>query len=148
MIVAHHTRGYYFRSILSSIENEPVDSLEFFLDGVMAGSIKMIMKSQKEEDLNDTGYLKSVVGTTFSSKVMESPEDVVVFFYSRVCEHCTKVLKRAEKIAEYFKDDNSIRLYKYSSQDNDVDIPEISVGLYFTERLELGKNVPFSPLHP
>ena len=43
------------------------------------------------------------------------------------------MLKRAEKIAEYFKDDDSIRLYKYSSQDNDVDIPEISVGLFHKE---------------
>ena len=112
------------------------------------GSIKMIMKSQKEEELNDTGYLKSIVGTNFSSKVMESQEDVVVFFYSRVCDHCTKVLKRAEKIAEYFKDDDSIRIYKYSSQDNDVDIPEISVGLYFTKKLELGQIIPLGHLRP
>lgn len=133
MVVAHHTRGYYFRSILPSMGQEPIDSLEFFVDGVMAGSIKMIMKSQKEEDIHDEGFLTSVVGTNFESKVMNSQEDVVVFFYSKFCDHCTKVLKRAEKIAQYFKDDNTISLYKYSSQENDVDLPEISVCPFYSQ---------------
>lgn len=63
------------------------------------------------------------------SKVVESKEDVVVIFYSAYCDHCTKVLKRMAKVAEFFEKDTGLRFYKYNSQDNDVDLDFIHVGI-------------------
>ena len=128
MIVAHHVRGYYFRAILSSVDNESLESMAFFQEGVMSKSIPMIMKSQPPFT-NESGPLRSVVGTEFVSKVVESKEDVVVIFYSAYCDHCTKVLKRMAKVAEFFEKDTGLRFYKYNSQDNDVDLDFSHVGI-------------------
>lgn len=126
MMVVRHVRGYYFRAILSSVDKESVESMAFFQEGVMSRSIPMIMKSQAPFT-DESGSLRSVVGSNFVSKVVESREDVVVIFYSMYCDHCTKVLKRMEKVAEFFKNDSGLRIYKYNSQENDVDLDFIYV---------------------
>lgn len=126
MIVAHHVRGYYFRAILSSVDKESIESMTFFQEGVMSKSIPMIMKSQPPFT-NEPGPLRSVVGSDFVSKVVDSKEDIVVIFYSTYCDHCTKVLKRMAKVAEFFEKDSGLRIYKYNSQDNDVDLDFIHV---------------------
>ena len=76
----------------------------------------------------ETGPVKTVVGSDFVKKVMESDEDCVVAFYSSFCDHCSKVMKRFEKVGQFFKEDKGLRLFKYNSQENDIDVEEVSVG--------------------
>ena len=64
----------------------------------------------------------------FEEEVMNSKEDCVVQFYSDSCDHCTKRMKRLEKAASLFADDDSIKFFKFSSNTNDIDIEGIYVG--------------------
>ena len=76
----------------------------------------------------ETGPVKTVVGSDFVKKVMESDKDCVVAFYSSFCDHCSKVMKRFDKVGQFFNEDKGLRLFKYNSQENDIDVEEVSVG--------------------
>lgn len=126
MITVHLIRGYHFKYFFPPIKNESVESLIQYQENILNGVIRPELLSDRESQ-NDLPYLKTVVGTTFEKEVMESKEDVVIQFYSDACDHCSKMLKRFEKVAALFADDSSIRFMKFSSNTNDIDIEGIHV---------------------
>ena len=98
-----------------------------YLHNVISGVIKPELQSDKLPT-NDLPYLQTVVGTNFEEEVMKSKEDVVVQFYSDACDHCSKMMKRFEKVASMFAEDDSIRFMKFSTNTNDIDVEGIHVG--------------------
>ena len=126
MITVHLIRGYHFKYYFPPIENESVESLIQYQENILNGVIQPELLSDKVPR-NDLPYLKTVVGTTFEKEVMKSKEDVVIQFYSDTCDHCSKMMKRFEKVASLFADDDSIRFMKFSSNTNDIDIEGIYV---------------------
>ena len=127
IVFVRHVRGYHFRQILSGVESQSTTAISDFFEGLRHHTIPMIMRSQKPTE-GETGPVKTVVGSDFVKKVMESDEDCVVAFYSSFCDHCSKVMKRFEKVGQFFKEDKGLRLFKYNSQENDIDVEEVSVG--------------------
>ena len=127
ILFVRHVRGYHFRQILSSVENQSVTAISSFYEGLRDHTIPIIMRSQKPVE-GETGPVKTVVGSDFVKRVMESDGDCVVAFYSGYCDHCSKVMKRFEKVGQFFKEDKGLWLFKYNSQENDLDVEEISVG--------------------
>ena len=127
MITVHHIRGYHFKYYFPPITRETVETLTQYQENILRGVIKPELLSEQPA-LNDLPYLKTAIGTTFEEEVMKSKEDCVVQFYSDSCDHCTKMMKRFEKVAALFADDPSIKFFKFSSNTNDIDIEGIYVG--------------------
>lgn len=126
IITVHHIRGYHFKYYFPPLDRETVETLTQYQENILQGIIKPELLSEKPAK-NDLPYLKTAIGSTFEEEVMNSKEDCVVQFYSDSCDHCTKMMKRFEKVASLFADDNSIKFFKFSSNTNDIDIEGIYV---------------------
>ena len=126
MITVRLVRGYHFKYYFPAVKNMDVEELITYQQDILQGMIQPELLSDRPAD-NDLPYLTTVVGSTFDSLVMKSKEDVVIQFYSDVCDHCSKMMKRFEKVAAAFAEDPSIRFMKFSSNTNDIDDPHIFV---------------------
>ena len=128
MITVRLIRGYHFKYYFPSIKHMDVEELVQYQQAILSGAIKPELLSDKPAE-NDLPYLTTAVATNFEELVMNSKEDVVIQFYSDVCDHCSKMMKRFEKVASVFADDPSIRFMKFSSNTNDIDVEGIHVEL-------------------
>lgn len=126
MITVRKIRGFYFKHYFPPIQKMSTEEISLYLHNVISGVIKPELQSDKIP-INDLPYLQTVVGTNFEEEVIKSKEDVVIQFYSDACDHCSKMMKRFEKVASVFADDTSIRFMKFSTNTNDIDIEGIHV---------------------
>ena len=129
MITVRLIRGYHFKYYFPSLAHMDVDALTQYQQDILEGLLKPELLSDKPA-ANDLPYLTTAVATNFEELVMKSKEDVVIQFYSDVCDHCSKMLKRFEKVASVFADDSSLRFMKFSSNTNDIDVEGIHVTLH------------------
>lgn len=127
LLTVHRIRGYHFRYEWPFIDDEPNDSLVFYGQNILNGVVKPIMRS-KQITPKEGEVVREVSGKTFEKEVMQSPNDVVIQFYSNVCDHCKKMSKRFEKVAVEMKDNPSLTFLRYSVNENDIDVEQIYVG--------------------
>ena len=75
-----------------------------------------------------TGELvQKVVGKNFEEEVLKNDKDVVIQFFSDYCDHCTKMKKRFNKVAEKFAVDPTIQFMRMSSSLNHIDVESYKV---------------------
>ena len=128
LLTVHRIRGYHFKYEWPSIDDESVESLGFYGQNILSGAVKPLMRSKRI--VPKAGErVREVAGDAFEKEVMESPNDVVIQFYSNVCDHCKKMSKRFEKVAAAFEDDPSLTFLRYSVNENDIDVEQIYVGI-------------------
>ena len=127
LMVVHRTRGYHFKYYLEHTKKVGPEGWRSFVEGCLAKTIKPVLPSLPVPK-TQSGPVTVAVGTTFEELVMKSEEDVVVQMYSNYCDHCTKMLKRFEKVATFFKGQKSIRFVRFDASENTIDVEQIYVG--------------------
>ena len=128
LLTMYRIRGYHFKYEWPSIEDEPVESLIFFGHNILNGVVKPFTRSKRITP-KDGELVREVAGSDFEREVMQSENDVVIQFYSNVCDHCKKMSKRFEKVAAALQDDPSLTFLRYSVNENDIDVEQIYVGM-------------------
>ncbi|OAO12136.1 disulfide-isomerase [Blastocystis sp. ATCC 50177/Nand II] len=126
LMVVHRTRGYHFKYYLEHTKKVGPEGWRSFVEGCLAKTIKPVLPSLPVPKMQ-SGPVTVAVGTTFEELVMKSEEDVVVQMYSNYCDHCTKMLKRFEKVATFFKDQKNIRFVRFDASENTIDVEQIYV---------------------
>ena len=97
-------------------------------DNILNGVVKPFTRSKRITP-KDGELVREVAGSDFEREVMQSENDVVIQFYSNVCDHCKKMSKRFEKVAAALQDDPSLTFLRYSVNENDIDVEQIYVGM-------------------
>ena len=126
LLTVHRIRGYHFKYLWPSIEDEPVENLVMYGTEIMNKVIKPKMRSKKIWD--ESGIVREVNGEMFEEEVVKSGEDVVIQFYAGACNHCTKMKKRFDKVASAFNEDRSLKFLRFSTNENDIDVEGFYVG--------------------
>ena len=126
LVAVHRARGYHFKYFLPNTEKGSLKDWDTFLQECMNKKRKPVLRSLPEPAVQG-GPVTVAVGTTFEELVMKSDVDVVVQMYSSYCDHCTKMMKRFEKVATFFKDNEKVRFVRFDASENMIDVEEIYV---------------------
>lgn len=104
------------------------ENLKKFVSDFDSGALKPHLKSENvEKDTFENG-VRVVSGNLWKEAVIDSDDDVFVFFYAPWCGHCTKSKPDYEKLSTQIKELNvGIQLVKVDSTANDVDHEKVSI---------------------
>jgi len=113
---------------LNFADNKPIvfeddittDAVTAWVDGIYAGDIKYVPKTEPVPEDND-GPVRVIVGSTFEAEVLESDKDVLVEFYAPWCGHCKKLAPAYEKVGEALADADNVVIAKLDLTANDVE---------------------------
>lgn len=94
------------------------EGVQKFIAGILDGSIKPSLKTEKEPVPND-GPVKVVVGTTYESVVLDKSKDVFLEVYAPWCGHCKKLAPVWEELGELAKGSNVV-IAKFDGTENDL----------------------------
>lgn len=95
--------------------------LEEFIDDVLEGKVKPVIKSQPMPERQE-GPVLTVVGSSFDSLVTKSKKNVLIEFYAPWCGHCKKLEPIYRQLAEKFKDSAEVVIAKFDATANDAPV--------------------------
>ena len=100
--------------------NDEFDSeiLKIFVEQVLSGKLKRVLKSQPIPVRND-GPVINVVGETFESLVTNSDKNVLIEFYANWCGHCKNLEPIYRQLAKKFNDKKDLVVAKIEATLND-----------------------------
>jgi thiol-disulfide isomerase/thioredoxin len=84
------------------------------------GLIEPYMKSEELPAEPFDGNVRVLVGKNFEEVVFDKTKDVFVEFYAPWCGHCKKLAPDYEKVAEMFKDVDSVVVAKMDATANEA----------------------------
>jgi len=94
-------------------------NLEAWVADFIAGRLSANVKSEAEP-ADNSGPVKTIVGTTFDSIVLDASKDVMVEFYAPWCGHCKTLAPKYEELGKSFSEDPSIVIAKVDATANDT----------------------------
>ena len=101
-------------------DNVKLDTAQQFIDGVLDGSIKAMVKSAVKPDARDEGVVVATANS-FEADVLQAGKPVMVEFYAPWCGHCKKLAPEYAKAAQHFeKLGDPVSLVKFDATANDV----------------------------
>jgi protein disulfide-isomerase A1 len=86
-----------------------------FLGGRLSANVK-----SEAEPADNSGPVKTVVGTSFDRIVLDPAKDVLVEFYAPWCGHCKTLAPKYEELGKSFSDVDSIVIAKVDATANDT----------------------------
>ncbi|KAK2192902.1 hypothetical protein NP493_21g11061 [Ridgeia piscesae] len=96
-----------------------MDTLEKFVNSLLAGELKPYLKSEPVPESNDAP-VKVVVAETFDEIVNDKTKDVLIEFYAPWCGHCKSLAPKYDELAEKLADEKDIVIAKMDATANDV----------------------------
>jgi len=94
-------------------------NLESWVADYLGGRLNANVKSEPEP-ADNSGPVKTVVGTSFDKIVMDSSKDVLVEFYAPWCGHCKSLAPKYEELGKSFAEETSIVIAKVDATANDT----------------------------
>uniref|UniRef100_A0A8C6U5L7 protein disulfide-isomerase n=1 Tax=Neogobius melanostomus TaxID=47308 RepID=A0A8C6U5L7_9GOBI len=94
-------------------------SLERFLEDYFSGRLKRYIKSEPVPERNN-GLIKVVVAESFAEIVENPQKDVLILFYSPLCQHCKKLEPVYNQLASQLSSDPDVVVAQMNALDNDV----------------------------
>jgi len=94
------------------------DSFHKFVDGVLKGTVSATIKSEPVPEDN-SGPVKTVVGSTFDQIVLDATKDVLVEFYAPWCGHCKSLAPKFDELGKMFEADATAVIAKIDATAND-----------------------------
>jgi protein disulfide-isomerase A1 len=114
-------RQYYDFS--GDLEN--IEQIERFINDWKAGNVKTTPLSAKVPEKQD-GPAIEVVAKTFDEIVFNSPQNVLLMFYTPTCPSCKKFFPVWEQVVEKFKNTENLLIAKINAAVNDRH-PDVTV---------------------
>ncbi|XP_061597713.1 protein disulfide isomerase family A, member 8 [Cololabis saira] len=97
-------------------------SLERFLGDYFADRLKRYIKSEPVPEKN-FAPVKVVVAESFDDIVKDPSKDVLIQFYSPLCQHCKKLEPVYRELAETLYSESNTVIAKMNAVDNDIPLP-------------------------
>jgi protein disulfide-isomerase A1 len=94
-------------------------NLEAWVADFLGGRLNANVKSEAEP-ADNSGPVKTLVGTNFDRIVMDTTKDVLVEFYAPWCGHCKTLAPKYEELGKSFADVDSIVIAKVDATANDT----------------------------
>ena len=131
--------------ILKYIMQKPIThpTIMSFLEDYRRGALQQTYRSESEPKDWDTQPVKVAVGNSFKRVVIDSPRNVLVYFYLPTCPHCRDMTGEFIKAAEGMQHDNNYHFVKINMNDNEL--REVDVKSYPTLML-FKKNNKHKPI--
>jgi protein disulfide-isomerase A1 len=117
VVIEDRTKNKNF--VYSQDKTLSVDELKAWAQSYVDGSLQPTVKSQEIPEKND-GPVKTVVGKSFDSIVMDEGKDVFVEFYAPWCGHCKSLAPKFDKLGEMFAGEPTIVIAKVDATENDT----------------------------
>jgi len=102
-------------------EDQAISASELgaWVSDFLAGRLNANVKSEAEP-ADNSGPVKTIVGTSFDRIVMDTTKDVLVEFYAPWCGHCKTLAPKYEELGKSFADVDSIVIAKVDATANDT----------------------------
>ncbi|XP_077210075.1 protein disulfide isomerase-like 1-6 [Tasmannia lanceolata] len=104
------------------------NTLEEFCSGLLNGTLSPYYKS--EPIPHAKGIIQAIVGRTFDTHVLSSPENVLLEVYTPWCINCEAVSKKIEKLAMHFKGFDNLIIARIDASSNEH--PKLQINDYPT----------------
>jgi len=88
-----------------------------FVDKTLVANVK-----SEEIPASNDGPVKTVVGKTFESIVLDATKDVLIEFYAPWCGHCKSLAPKYDALGASFADTPSIVIAKVDATENDTPV--------------------------
>jgi len=102
------------------------DNIRAHVSSYHNGGLKPTMKSE-EAPADNSGPVKTIVGTTFNEIVLDTSKDVLLEFYAPWCGHCKSLVPTYEKLGAAFEGNDNVVIAKIDATANDIDHPAVHV---------------------
>ncbi|KAL6897974.1 hypothetical protein ACP4OV_006570 [Aristida adscensionis] len=103
-------------------------NLREFCLGLLDGTLRQYHKSEPVPQ--EKGLVEKVVGRTFDSSVLESPQSVFLEVYTPWCVDCEAISKNVEKVAKHFSGLDNLKFARIDASVNEH--PKLQVNNYPT----------------
>nr|CAB3467133.1 unnamed protein product [Digitaria exilis] len=103
-------------------------NLREFCSSLLDGTLPPYYKSEPVPQ--EKGLVEKVVGRTFDSSVLESPQDVFLEVYTPWCVDCEAISKNVEKVAKHFSGLDNLKFARIDASANEH--PKLNVNNYPT----------------
>ncbi|KAJ3210025.1 protein disulfide-isomerase precursor [Dinochytrium kinnereticum] len=95
------------------------EDVQKWVDAYLDGKVEPSLKSEAVPEEN-SGPVKTIVGTTFDSIVKDKTKDVFLEVYAPWCGHCKKLAPVWEELGTLLKEDKNIVIAKMDGTENDL----------------------------
>lgn len=116
----------------SEVEKFTVENVRSFVKDFNDGKIKAYIKSEPVPEPAKAGEVAVVVGENFKDIVLDPTKDVMIEFYAPWCGHCKSLAPTYDKLANEFKDVDSVVIAKIDATANDSPHPAYTAHGYPT----------------
>jgi len=108
-----------------------VENVRSFVKDFVDGKLRPHVKSEPVPESNDDA-VKTVVGETFNSLVLDNDKDVFVEFYAPWCGHCKSLAPKWEELAQKLSHVSTLTVAKMDATANDWPKAKFAVSGYPT----------------
>jgi len=107
--------------VLPEGEQVTAAAVKQHIENYLAGKMTATMRSQ-EAPADNSGPVKTVVGKTWDSIVLDGTKDVFIEFYAPWCGHCKSLKPKYQKLGEQFTSEPNVVIAQIDGTENDTPV--------------------------